>query len=87
MLKNRSVELQEQRAVRSFGIHSLVPTSTFVPCEPIDKDVIAGRLRDVDGAFFAVVANVVVVICKLFASPAYRWPFAIGTSWHNCDTL
>ena len=77
-----AIEHREQRAVRSFGIKSLVPTSTFVPCEPVDEDVIAGRLREVDGAMFAVFANVAVVICKLFASPACRWRFAIGTSWH-----
>jgi hypothetical protein len=79
-----AIEHREQRAVRSFGKKSLVPTSTFVPCEPIDKDVIAGRLREVDGAMFA---NVVVVICKLFASPACRWLFAIGTTWHVHNRL
>ena len=87
LLVAKAVELQEQRAVRSFGIKSLVPTSTFVPCEPIDEDVIAGRLRDVDGAFFVVVANVVVEICELFASPACRWLFAIGTTWHVHNRL
>ena len=82
-----AIEHREQRAVRSFGKKSLVPTSTFVPCEPVDEDVIAGRLRKVDGAMFAVFANVAVVVCKLFASPACRWLFAIGTTWHVHNRL
>ena len=82
-----AIELKEQRAVRSFGIFSREPASTFVPCEPVDEDVTDRRFRKVDDGMFAVRGNVGVEVRKLFASPTYRWLFAIGISWHIHERL
>ena len=87
LLVAKAVELQEQRAVRSFGIFSREPASTFVPCEPVDEDVTDRRFRKVDGGLFAVRGNVGVEVRKLSASPTYRWLFAIGISWHLHERL
>ena len=82
-----AIELSEQRAVRSFGIFSREPASTFVPCDPVDEDVTDRRFRKVDDGMFAVRGNVGVEVRKLSASPTYRWLFAIGISWHLHERL
>ena len=87
LLVAMAIELSEQRAVRSFGINSLEPASTFISCEPVDEDVTDRRFRKVDGGMFAVRANAGVEVRIVFASPTYRWLFAIGTSWHLHERL